>query len=1753
MASAGAVAAATLQSLHPSGRRSEGCTPPPSQTALGSPYTPFSPEWCLRRGLAPLPSGERSGPPDTIMFKLLPPPRTRVDSPQRTKGSRSGGKRRSLSREPPCNRLLPFMFRDLRSHQDRQELLQRLQLHSRKRTQRPNQSLAPPSEFPSSGERFHVSAAQKRGHVEAADDCSEGSAEVDEAKKRIKTTVEPSRDERHASAASPASLCPPTKLPGDAATHWGRTEPPQQASGAVEGTAASAKDAAEETSLDGRGKGCEAGGAEASQGDRGRERANCRDSGRETSVAFFSSGSSFSGGSNGPAAPGALYSFGFQCFCVNTAGDTLAAACADTIHLYHVATKTLHVSIRLPSPPPACGCGVSQDTDACPTLLPIQSLQFFDEDRLLLAVTACGHCYVYFLHHEPEPALLAYANLHEVYVHALNRLPFLSGETPLERGGALPEQSFGTRNVPRGIGSEMHSADTAERQESLATEKPPDPQVGQPSPHVGKAEEREENTSESATGDFRETRPSTRALTSAVVTAVEPLEVRYPPAILTASHRSTDAWRFACAAAAAAAAHGHSLSPRRRHGRGAGETAAPASGSPLPAAVADSRMEISTVSGHLILLVSYAPDAGSAEAYDAQTRRKRNWFRHYTAPMVIHLELRPTLLLLRSLEIQRCGRARLLASPRQPLASRSPAHLSPDGGHALCSDDAKARTLLAESPLRLLPPPFPCCRTLPTWDSSFTLLEKARLGRAPWNRRAAGAQPSAGVSSRMECRFPFCVFRVSVPAGGFPGHADEGGSVSDSAASERPSADNAAGEEKRGVDATAPVDERETDMEIDRTQDGDRPGIGCSSAEPGNKRGGPRPGRLLALVAVCCPDGYLVLVDWRQRREQIAALRRQAALTSSGSEARIVWGATVVGMSAVSAREISVRDDGQVLLLRCPDRLVVARLVFPWTCPMERQTLLRVHREQQREQRQQFALHWQKQQLMQQRGEARAGLGRGRGRGRGRAGAGCVRSRRRPRREEEELSGSDSGEDDAESEKKRNGTDPDETAESVAGEAGTQETLGKNGLTAEGEDSAKPKANVSEAVPEQASAETNEAAREQNTVSASADRAETVPESPDSQPHSREGTGSVPPTAGDKETGESGLAGSGEAPVSAGACGQKPRPSSDESEAESAHEEGEDDGGTLIIIQFIHMDCVQKESYTALSLASGASLHKGLAAAAVDRNGLAALYFLDLSAVIAVEAKVLVLEAAKLSPFKQIHWIPDVSSTQLAGLAAMEAQGDSALPGRLPPQAGCVRLETDGEPPVSSPGEASGAARPAEGHGPSRGAGGSASSRWWADRQSGERGAAGPGGGLGPVRAPRASGNFSCLVALEKKWGTLLFFYPKRTKVWWLLLPDFERLDRNREEIEAEDEFEKDSSKLPPWLRATADRTDGSGAESLLALQPREREGVRRESGASLASDASAATEETVPGPAVSLAPPPASSSFLPLRVGCDPRVLLPSPSYPFYSPLASVSSGTLERSSARNRGKPERAPGRVVAGADAAEAAASGALSRALHEIGLDGGDPRVNGSAKGDTETDVHLAETALRLAAAAEEAADSVLMSTLRLSCTSEEDRDFLGVHPLARELLACLNQTASVAAAAGAGGAVEESCVDGCEAASPRERGCARNCGRPANAQAGREDGVDCWGMRCEWLRACDSLRASSEAFLEIGGSAERANGPAGSEDTPRGDSASSWARAVRRIDLPSIYRERMRRSREVFCTMANTRDCAWKSYAAASPP
>ncbi|KEP60155.1 UNVERIFIED_CONTAM: hypothetical protein HHA_288250 [Hammondia hammondi] len=1846
---------ANSRSRTPSETRSAVAHAPPPQPSLGCTYTPFSPEWCLRRGVAPLPSGERSGPPDTVMFKLLPPPRTSVESTQKPRSQRTGGqKRRPLSRDLPCNRLFSFMFRDLQSHEERQEILQRLAQNAR---------------------REEIDAVKKRalslastGGSGAADKCRSGEAPgtftgegdaAEKAKKRIKTTAAVPRADAQTEAPTTRGQRP------DEAT--------QEVSYNVQEESSAASTCKEEDSEAGADDGArrsEAGGGT-------QDGTSCRDTGRKKfmATATMSASSSSSSACNGPSSPGVLYSFGFQCFAVNKAGDTLAAACTDTVHLYHMATKTLHVSLQLPAPPSrACfcseaACAASSRLEcACtaakkvaglrcgslegprsPSFLPIRSLQFFDEDRLLLAVTECGHLYVYFLQHEPEPALLAYVNLREVYEHAAGRLPFLSGEVREAEGQVAACSGAVNKVETTGEGPSTPVGFTAASEESAER------------------------------GNL---------VSSVVVTAVEPLEVRYPPAILTASHRSTDAWRLSCAAAAVAALRSEG-SPRTAELHHNEETESPdvAASAPLPIAVPDGMHAIPTSSGHLVLLVSYTPERDvGADVADVLTR-KRNCLRAYTAPLVLHFELRPSLLLLRSLDMQRCRRNRLLASPettppspqctqlpcasasecfRAPSASSSASSASPDV--PLAAENSLARKLLAGLPLRLLPSPFPCCRAKIVWNSTFTLLDDTRTGRSQAAGKATGEGAPLGiVSSRLGCRFPFCLFRVTVPPEGSSEAQDEAekppsiqsacqssvlpSSLSDSAlsrtcisracvsdssvsgTSEREGGTESDTKPPGGISAvaasSASVDTLETGLssahvatdrvdltngpatagdvdaemeeataasELRKNIETARAASSVQTPEQAAPQKAPGPvGRLIALVAVCCPDGALVLVDWRQRREQVFALRRRTAKpleAGKTSDARIVWGATVVGMSAASAREVSVRDDGEVLLLRCPDRLVVARLVFPWSCSSrERQTLLRVHRDQQREQRQQFALHLQKQLLLlQQRGEGRCARGRGRARGRGCLG---FRSRWLKKRGEDEEQLPDSDSEAETDDKKPEGNDLDgeppdaresgEEAEKRTGVKAEGEQRGeKNEGMKEEEKRSKSDGGDTQGVSDLERTGDREAkemtgtgdkqmsetgVKEVEDVHAfvsgvehseieNEEKEEDVKEPLDVQgsverehPFSGETCIEGPSGCSTENGAASGLAGpSSETTVSVGSCGRKACLSSDGSDSESADDEAEDDAGTLIIIQFIHMDCVQKESYTALSPASGASVHKGLAAAAVDRNGLAALYFLDLAAVVAVEAKVLVLEAAKLSPFKQIQWVPDVSSTQFAGLAAMEAAPQAAAsrgfgdtPSKETLEAPRGAKETLGDAVSPSVGRLSHGAKSAA----------SACSRWWADRRSGARGPGGAQGrSWGSLSGGRPSGNFSCLVALEKKWGTLLFFYPRPTKVWWLLLPDFERLDGNREEVEAEDEFEKDSSKLAPWLRTGAVQGDDGGPErQLQTLEKRRRKTDSRETFLTRdAADHNAASEKV--SAAVSLAPPPASSSFLPLRVGCDPSVLLPWPAYPFYSPLSSIRSSRspLANAFSGSLGRPEQTPGRLVAGAEASEAVAREALSHALHALRLQGSSrlhdnsvvPAGSCQMREGKEQELDIAERALRLAAAAEAAIDDVLMSILKLSPTCDSDSSFLGHHPLARELLDSLNCMRSFGeSSARAKAAASDTGRAGSLGTTARGRG-----GFFSRDKEGREKTeIDAGGTRCEWLTDGVSLVEKQRRWAD---QRRRREAPENELSEKRGRCSAE----PRGVDLPTIYRERMRRSREVFCAMANARDCVWKTYAAA---
>lgn len=565
--------------------------------------SPFMPPWCLRRGYGTFPPGEGSGLPETILFKLVPPPISGVDT-LHTGGAGGGGpahkkKQHFHSRDvlDSCM-LLDFMFVDLRSYQERRKILRNfilqtapelpIQRDSRSRHGQVNnrQIQSSSSLLPSSSEK-----GQKQGE-ERISSSAEGDQDIGlnspkpshgnlpdfsagvSASKKTPSQLYVQRSRKISETEQAPGLPGEISKVADTAGEKQKARHPAEGQDAVvngeknerrkeeedrSGSPSTSIDMPEsgsevemkkrkssdevqneeegedqharvnkETSKSGGGGDIDSSREESqvSGSHHSRKPEKKRDPGKPTSK---SSGGGSS--SSGLSAKG----FGFQCFCVNTAGDTLVAACGNFLHIYHVPTKVLHVSIRLPSPSSSASstsCSTSllswehtYEKDRQPPevhpLPPVKFLQFFDEDRLLLVGTGCGHVYIYFMLQAPQPALLSYINISEVYVHSMDRLPYLAGLPPLEND----DLSSSTASSSPQSSSQL--SDTNRRTAY----------TGQRGGTVGHT--RESNSSDS----FH------RQSSHVLLTGIEPLEICYPPCVALGAQRCTDTWRIAAALA----------------------------------------------------------------------------------------------------------------------------------------------------------------------------------------------------------------------------------------------------------------------------------------------------------------------------------------------------------------------------------------------------------------------------------------------------------------------------------------------------------------------------------------------------------------------------------------------------------------------------------------------------------------------------------------------------------------------------------------------------------------------------------------------------------------------------------------------------------------------------------------------------------------------------------------------------------------------------------------------------------------------------------------------------------------------------------------------------------------------------------------------------------------------------------------------------------------------------------------------------
>ncbi|PHJ23486.1 hypothetical protein CSUI_002665 [Cystoisospora suis] len=2022
----------------------------------------FMPPWCLRRGYGTFPPGEGSGLPETILFKLVPPHISGVNT-LHAGGAGGGGpahkKRQHLhSRDVlDCCILLDFMFLDLRSYQERRKILRNFVLqpalglsiqrdlrsrHGQGRNVQTQSSFSPLSLSPS--EKRQRQEEEKTSSYAEGDpniglnslgpshgspsDFSSGvsasqrtpsqlyvqrgleSCETEQAVRvpgeipKVSDTAGEELKTRHTAEGQDAVV-------DGEENERGKEE--EDRSGSLS-TSVDLRESASEVEMNKRktSAGLQneegehqqqlGGNKEIPEGRGGRDIDSSREEESQVSGSNHSKkpekkrdpGKPTSKSSGGGSSSSGLSAkgFGFQCFCVNTAGDTLVAACGNFLHIYHVPTKVLHASIRLPSPSTS-----ASSASCCSSLLssqhtyekdrqppevhplpPVKFLQFFDEDRLLLVATGCGHVYIYFMLQAPQPALLSYFNISEVYVHSMDRLPYLAGLPPLEKDD-LP--SF-TASSPPQSPSQLNDTD---RQTA----------------HMG---EGGEHTKESNSPSSFHHQGS-----HVFLTGIEPLEISYPPCIALGAQRCTDTWRIATALAESVEKEDEEKGRSKSFAfpRIISTPEDTSCYNPFFLDSLDNELSKQSLSPSLLL-------SSNACSVSSTTRRSRT------------------------------------GNPSPSFVSSTSQSSSPSPSSSSSSLHRKLNRLIDPSPGQLTL--VVTCVKKEKRHRRHPLM-RGIMKRKEEREGLIGTRTGFGGGLRgCEARFPFAVFRVSMPPV----------------------------ESKSRITPSIDISSRDTTSRLqgELTRQEERR---CEREDSSKKESSLPDHReestLLNVIAVACPDGYVILIDWKARAQQMRSLRepqkakgvytpccqcdipslketvtmketshqqqnenipvenpritppieekdspsiqvkrrelsvlqtieddkgieaknlplasrdgddggdtldthsllnketlhekrrtqaeageggdeegKELSLLSEGGEL-VVLGATMLGASAAMAKELKVRDDGEALLLRCTDRMVVARLIYPWTCSLpERKTFVKVYREQEREQRHAFLLQQQKQQVqLSHRLAAKNSSAGGAG-----GNSDKVDGIHGKKSSEEEVAEDEDSKANKDTEMKEEGKGGDEVIEKAEEEENAAQSFQENGSLSSGvkrkrdDISGASFQGASNRLPnqEEGSGCSYSPMVEENRTGGSpptalkedtdgkevmmphekqkekegkgkADNQNTSLEKESVEPHQADSpreqvassrSPSVPPSlrssSKERDDRRRNLEGEEEAEVEeeqestsessgSGSCSEE-----DEEEDEEGEVIVKDDGDVLILLQFIHMDCVQRETYTACALASGSSPHRHLSAFSVDRNGLASLYFVDMTSVIAVESKVLILEASKLSPFKQIHWISEVNMTSLAGATRggdrrareerrlRKEDGVDVIQGHPETTQVISRREilgvkkTDltptGLPTALVPSEARPhhsplytdnvlLARNAE-KSPALSSSLSPSHslnhlnrkhpeecqlahvspvfpsapqrhvrkrsrkkeklfrqrRWWAEPQADPQGSSSslcyPYGLRGPGGGGVRDSSGGCLIALERKWGTLFFFYPKLKKVWWLLLPDFQRLDRNREEIETPDEFDKDSSKLPPWLRrkpskelwlkmmsplsnggmigtAKGGKKESSDEQTMKrrklscqdihaktvdsgdlvkngdmhqTIDTEEQEGQQ---GKKEDKEYQGITgEREFPcrdqedrhktfaiknspiehsrrsrGPGFSLCPPRASASFLPSLLMCEPTALLPPPSYPFYL-LGTRSNGHRDGQYV-SKPFPDRPDARldigraIITAADAYEVARAAIVRSALEGPRVDDeiscpvtGSDLIRGSRQ-------KVVQKAIELLKAADLAAEEAV-ATAVYWCDIEKGGHSPWAHPVAEELVQHVSSRTRVVA-----GEEEEKLRD-----PARFMFTHHGSGGAAETPPGLDE-PDFWGRRCEWVASYSGGKPRGAQTGDNPGVPLKRKQFSQATDSKNGggdrlSSGCGHLREMARYDLPRIYRDAIRKSRQTYCLVASQRDCAWENYALAS--
>lgn len=286
----------------------------------------------------------------------------------------------------------------------------------------------------------------------------------------------------------------------------------------------------------------------------------------------------------------------------------------------------------------------------------------------------------------------------------------------------------------------------------------------------------------------------------------------------------------------------------------------------------------------------------------------------------------------------------------------------------------------------------------------------------------------------------------------------------------------------------------------------------------------------------------------------------------------------------------------------------------------------------------------------------------------------------------------------------------------------------------------------------------------------------------------------------------------------------------------------------------------------------------------------------------------------------------------------------------------------------------------------------------------------------------------------------------------------------------------------------------------------------------------------------------------MPSLLACEPTALLPPPSYPFYSPGA---RGDTQRR-AHNVAKPfpdtrdaRLDIGKAILSAADAYGAARAALLKALPKgPGVDdqNSGPSTCSHPNTNFETANQVVQEAVKLLRAADRAGEEAVAISAYW-CDVEKGGHSPWAHPVAEELVQHLSIPARVA-----GRGNQENLTDSGRCLYTHEGSRGRT-GAPLGP-----DEPDPWGCRCEWL-----VDASRDEGRDDG-TGRKLGVPLrrGHVETPepntlesdRPDANADRQPDRRRLNLPRIYREAMRKSRQVYCLMAAQRDSAWETYALA---